>query len=184
MSQITYPDNRTGSIQIVHGSDGRFDTSSRSDSRRYYNSRDLEQTYTVPFQDPDCDLGEFVVYLQNTSSDLILVVSSIGINSTISGTFILHEMDSATAAGAAVITPQNLNLHSSNSAAANARGGAGGVTTVATAGIIDVLQVATGGHEEFRLGDTLRLGQNQSIAVEYDRGASSIVEGVIFFFFE
>ena len=184
MSQINYPNDVTGSIQIVHGSDGRLNVSSRSDSRHYYNSRDNEQSYIVPFLDAASSTGEIVVYLQNTSTTLTLVISVIGVSTSVLGTFKLHKMNATTATGT-VITPVNLNFGSSNAAAANARGGAGGVGGTASDTLIDVLQVGAAGHGEFHTEDTLRLGQNQSVGLEFDRAAGdSIVEGSIFCFFE
>ena len=185
MTQINYPNDITGSIQIAHGSDGRLNVSSRSDGRAYYNSRDLENAYAIPFQDADADAAEFVAYIKNTSTTLTFVVSHIGINSSIAGSFVLHKMDAATATGTALV-PINMNFASPKAASLQALKGAGGVgvAVAATDGIIDVVQIATNAHEEFRLADTLRLGQNQSIAIEYDRGASSVVEGVFFGFFE
>lgn len=185
MTQINYPNDITGSIQIVHGSDGRLNTSSRSDGRAYYNSRDLGQFYAVPFQDADADAAEFVVYWQNTDTTKTLVINHVGISSTIAGTFILHKMDGVAGTGTDIV-PINLNFASPNAASANAKKGTGGVGVggAGTDGIIDVIQVGAGDHGEFDVADTLRLGQNQAIAVEYDRGASSIVEGVIYGFYE
>ncbi len=185
MTQINYPNDVTGSIQIAHGSDGRLNVSSRIDGRRYYNSRDLEQSYSVPFQDADADAAEFVAYIKNTDTTKTLVVSSIGINSSIAGTFILHKMNSTVGTGTDLV-PVNLNFASPNTAAMIAVKGTGGVGVAGagSAAILDVLQVATNAHEEFRLENTLRLGQNQAVAIEYDRGASSVVEGVFFIFFE
>jgi len=185
MTQINYPNDVTGSIQIAHGSDGRLNVSSRSDGRAYYNSRDLGNAYVVPFQDADADAAEFVVYWRNTDTTKTLVIHRISISSTISGTFILHKMNSTAGTGTA-ITPVNLNFASPNAAAALALKGTGGVGVggAGTDSILDVIILDTTGHGEFHLDDQLRLGQNQSIAVEYDRGASSIVEGVIYGFYE
>ena len=40
------------------------------------------------------------------------------------------------------------------------------------------------GHEEFRLDDTIRLGQNDAIAIEYEAGTTGDVAGVVFMYFE
>ena len=180
MPQIQYPNDQSGSIQIVHGSDGRFNTSSRSDARAYYNSRDEGQTYALTFDDIDAAVNDFSVYWQNTSPDKILVVSSVGVNSTVTGTVKLHFV-TGVADTASALTLVNLNRSSSNAAAANCLGNSA-VGTIVTAGEIDQVIVGANAHEELRLGDRVRLGQNDAIAIEWDRGASNtILEGVIFY---
>ncbi len=185
MTQITYPSDVSGSIQQVHGSDGRLNVSARADGRAYYNSRDSGNAYIVPFQDADADAAEFVVYWRNTDTTKTLVIHSISINSTISGTFILHKMNATAGTGTAIV-PVNLNFASPHAAAALALKGTGGVGVggAGTDSILDVIILGTTGHGDFHVDDTLRLGQNQAIAIEYDRGASSIVEGSIIGFYE
>jgi hypothetical protein len=59
-----------------------------------------------------------------------------------------------------------------------------GITGLTTDGLIDFVYVPATGHEEFRLDDRLRLGQNDAIAVEYDEGTAGDMSGVIFGYFE
>ena len=183
MTQITYPSDVTGSLQIAQGSDGRLNVSGRVDSRSYYNSRDRGQTYSLVFDDADAAVADYFCYLQNTSTDKELVLDAIGINSTVACSIKLAFV-TGTAAGSSSLTPVNLNKQSSNAAAATARGD-GAVTGLTEDGVIDLAMVTAGGHEEFRLKERVRLGQNDAIALEYDRAAGNgIVEGVIFFYYE
>ena len=90
MTQIQYPNDITGSIQITHGSDGRLNVSSRSDARAYYNSRDRGQTYSFSFEDTGVAVGDEILFLKNDSVDKTLVISHIGIGSTVSTSFNLQ----------------------------------------------------------------------------------------------
>ena len=183
MTQIQYPNDSNGSIQIAQGSDGRLNVSSRSDSRSYYNSRDKGLTFSVVWDDDDAAEGDYGVYVRNDSTDKELVVDSLGFNSTVSGAFKLHAV-TGTAAGGVVITPLNMNRSSTKDAAATCRG-EGAVSGLTSLGVIDIASVTAGNHEEMRLKDRLRLGQGDAIALEFDRGLSNtIAEGVIFFYYE
>ena len=184
MTQLQYPNDITGSIQIVHGSDGRLNVSSRSDGRAYYNSRDLKQTYSVVFDDPDCDVGDEFFFLQNDNTTLELVIDSIGINATLVGSFKL-QFDDGVMSGATTLTPVNLNHGSSNNAVVTCVGNALLTGTSIPDGVIDHLAINVAGHEEFRLNDRVRLGQGDAISILYDRGtANNVVEGVVYFYFE
>ena len=184
MTQIQYPNDVSGSLQITHGSDGRLNVSSRSDTRSYYISRDAKQAYSVVFDDPDCDVGDEFFFLQNDSTDKELVIDSIGINATLVGSFKLQFEDGALS-GATTLTPVNLNHGSSNNAVVSCFGNALLTGTSIPDGVIDHVAINVAGHEEFRLADRVRLGQGDAISLLYDRGtANNIVEGVVFFFFE
>jgi len=181
---IDFFDDILGFKSQARGSDGRVNTSSRSDSRRYYNARDKGETYTLVFDDADAAVNDFIVYLKNTDTNKQqLVVSSVGINSTVSGTFKFHRV-TGTASGGSTLTPCNTNFTSSNEANAVARGN-GAIGDLTSSGVHDQLIVGTLGHEEFRFGDVIRLGQGDAIAIEFDRGTgNTIAEGTVFFYFE
>ena len=184
MTQLTYPNDITGSIQTTQGSDGRLNVSSRSDSRGYYNSRDVGQCYSLVWDDSDCAVGDYMVYWQNTSTTQDLVIGSAGINSTVAGAFKLAFV-TGTAATAGTLTPVNLNRSSAKDALANCLGGSA-ISGLTEDGVIDLALVQDNGHEEFRLGDRVRLGQNDAIAIEFDRSTvgNTIAEGVLFGFYE
>ena len=191
MARIEYKNDRTRATEETEGSDGRLNVSARTDPRGYYNSRDNGQTYSLTFTMTNAISTEEVVYLKNTSTDKTIVVSAIGINSELDSQFKLKYV-TGTAAGTSTTTPvpTNLNKDSSNDAQAETRVGATaatGITGLTDDGEIDLLWVTALGHEEFRLGDRLRLGQNDAVAIEMFKSPSDAetdVAGVIFFYLE
>lgn len=174
-----------GSFQEAHGSDDRVNVSARADSRGYYNARDRGQSYTLPFDHQSAAAGEYSAYWKNTSTTRALVISSIGVNAVQAARIKLWFVTGTAAAGAP-LTPTNTNKTSPHDADANAREGAAasGISGLTTDGLIDFLFVLAGGHEEFRLGDRVRLGQNDAIAIEYDEGTTGDFAGTIFGYYE
>jgi len=186
MTTLSYPNDVTGSIQITHGSDGRLNVSSRTDGRGYYISRDQGQAYSLTFEHLSAADGEYSFYIQNTSTDKDMVIHAAGLNSVAAARLKLWEV-TGTAVGAGDVVPHNSNLSSSNDAVGVFKIDTGGaISGLTTAGIaIDDVQIGANGHEELRLQDRLRLGQNDAIALEMDTTASSSnVYGVVFFFYE
>lgn len=189
MARIEYKNDQNRATEEAEGSDGRLNTSGRVDGRAYYNSRDSQLCFTVPFDFQASESGEFATYWQNTSSDKDLVISSIGINSFLASRIKLHFV-SGVASGGNDVTPTNLNKSSSKDAPSNSReGGSGatGINGITSISVIDFLTVGAGMHEEFRLSDRVRLGQNDAIAIEVAEtagGATADVFGVIFGYFE
>lgn len=186
-NKIEYKNDITRALQEVEGSDGRLNVSSRVDERAYYNSRDQAQCYTVAFDFQDATVGEFGTYWKNTNTNgKTLVISSIGINSVEASRIKLWFV-SGTAAGGTTLVPTNCNRSSSNDAtsiAMEAGSAATGITGLTGEALIDFLYCSAAGHEEFRLSDRIRLGQNDAIAVEYDEGTTGDLSGVIFGYFE
>lgn len=185
MSKIQIAHDVTGNEQEVRGSDNRLNVSSRADNRAYYNSRDVKQTYTMTFDHQAAASGEYSAYLQNTSEDKVLVISSVGIN-TVENSKLKLCFVSGTAAGGVVKTPVNLNKSSPNSAKGNFREGSEGspITGLTNLGEVDYAYVTANGHQEFRLTDRVRLGQNDAIAINYHEGVSGDCAGVFFGYYE
>jgi len=188
MARIEYKNDRTRASEEAEGSDGRLNVSSRVDFRPYYNSRDEGQCYTMTFDHPAAADGQYSFYLQNTSVDKTLVVSSIGINSTNIARLKLWAV-TGTAVNGVARTPHNLNETSPNDAAASTAvhdGGGTAISGITTEGIeLDDIQLTLNGHDEFRLSDRVRMGQNDAMALEMDLGTSTPnVFGVIFFYYE
>ncbi len=185
MARIEVKNRKTGALEEIEGTDRRFDTSSRSDTRGYYNSRDDGQSYSATwFHSASAD-GQYSFFLKNNSSTLTLVVSSVGINAFLTARFKLWFATGGT--NGVAVTPVNLNKASPHAADATFLNDAGTtVDTVTVAGsAIDDLSVVATGHEEMRLGDRVRLGQNDGIALEMDTGDTTpLVHGVVFFYFE
>ena len=186
MANINFESDVTGSQEIAKGSDNRLNTSGRVDFRPYYISRDEGEAYSFPFEHTDSQSGEFVMYWKNTSKTHDLVISSIGINAIVASRVKLWFV-SGTAAGGDVVTPTNLNRSSSNDADAICQEGASsatGITGLTGEKLIDYLIVNANSHEEFRLSDRVRVGQNNAIGIEIDTTAGSDTFGVVFGFYE
>jgi len=185
MARIDFKNDQTRALEEAEGSDGRLNVSSRSDSRSYYNSRDVKQTYSVAYDHQSAAAGEISLYIENTSSTKELVITNIGINAVENARIKMFFVE-GTAAGGTVLTPTNLNKGSSNDATAIVRqAGAGdAITGLTTLGLIDFAAAPANGHDEFRLGDTVRLGQNDAIALQYVEGVTGDFYGVVFSFFE
>lgn len=182
MTQITYPNDITGSLQITQGSDGRLNVSSRSDTRAYYISRDRGQAFGVTFDDADAAAGDFIFYLQNTSTDKDLVIDTLDISTTVTGAFKIHFV-TGTVSGGSSLTPTNLNRSSSNSAVVTCSGN-GALSGLTSDGEIEMVALGNTEHATLDMRDRVRLGQNDAIALEFDRGSNTIAEGDCFFFFE
>ena len=187
MTKIQMENDVTGALESVRGSDNRFNVSSRSDPRGYYISRDQEQCYSMVFSHTAAVDGQYSFYLRNDSPDKDIVVSSVGLNCDTADTrFKLHFVTGTAGDGVAVV-PVNLNRTSSNAAVATALEDGGGTTIsgLTIDGTIDYVG-AHGAHDEMRLVDRVRLGQNDAIAMEFDENAGGTADayGVVFFYFE
>lgn len=184
--KIGYEDDISGSASTVKGSNGRLNVSSRSDSRGYYVSRDQEQAYSIVFNHPSSSAGQYSLYLQNTSSTLAFVISGVGLNSDLGANVKLWKV-TGTAANGSAITAINM-ASSDNAAALNCIEDGGGtpISGITLGGALDYVKVPIEGHEELRLDDRVRLGQNQAIVLEVDAVTSGTphVFGVLFGFFE
>lgn len=182
-----YESDQTGSQEKAKGGDGRGNVDARSAPRAYFNSRDKGQTYSMPFDFQNAAAGEFGAYLKNTNTNnQVMVIDGIGINSAEASRIKLWYV-TGTAAGGGSVVPTQLNSSSSNAASAIGMEGASaatGITGLSTGGLIDFAYVTATGHEEFRLKDRLRLGQNAAIGLEYDEGTGGDFSGVIYFFLE
>lgn len=185
MARIEYTNDKTKGTEEAQGSDGRLNVSARSDDRAYYNSRDEGQCYTMVFDHQGAVAAEYSAYLKNTSTTKDLVITNITLNAVQAARIKLWFV-TGTAAGGTVKTPVNLNKASNNDAAADGRQGDSGdaITGLTTDGQIDFVFVGAAGHEEFHLGDRVRLGQNDAIAIEYDEGTTGDFGGAIYGYFE
>ncbi|KKL99940.1 hypothetical protein LCGC14_1809440, partial [marine sediment metagenome] len=181
-----YIDDVTGNFQEAHGSDSRLNVSSRADNRAYYNSRDRGQCYTLVYDHPSAADNQYSFYLKNTSTTKALVVSSVGLNSDDVAIMELLYVTGSVVNGVS-FTPTNLNKSSSNDADATALedGGGTAISSVTDGAEIDSVTISAKAHEEMRLSDRLRLGQNDAVALKMITGTTTPdVSGVVFFYFE
>jgi len=185
MTTINFKSDKTGAQEIAEGSDQRLNVSSRTDSRRYYMSRDFSDAYSAVWDDASSAANDEIFYLKNTDANgRALVVSAIGLNSEQACSFKLHLVTGTVASGTTV-TPVCLNRQTVKAAAATCEEAAGtALTGLTSAGVVDHASVTVDGHEEFRLDDTLRLGQEDAISIEYEQGTTGRTWGVVFFYYE
>ena len=186
MARIEYKNDVTRGLEEAEGSDGRLNVSSRADNRAYYNSRDEGQCYAMTYEHLAAADGEYSFYLQNTSTDKTIVVSAVGVNAVAASRLKLWAV-TGTATGAGDVVPHNLNFASANDAVGVFKIDTGGaIAGLTVSGIeVDDIQIGATGHDELRLTDRLRLGQNDAIALEMDTTATtSNIFGVIFFYYE
>lgn len=193
MARTEYTSDSTGGREEAQGSDGRLNVSSRADGRGYYNSRDESESYSMVFDDATASAGDFVAYIKNTdTTGKHLVVRSVGINSDEAAVSFKLVTVTGTAVGGATITPTNLNqggvARSANAIVSGpVASGSTPMTGISIAKVIDHAGIsAVFGHEEFRLQDQVRLGQDQAVAIYLDTAASEPIRafGVAFFYFE
>ncbi len=190
MSLIDFFNDVTGFREVAHGSDGRVNTSSRSDTRGYYNSRDESESYVLIFDDENVTNLDFPVYLRNDKTDgkhMVIRSASVNASANVKVSFLTV---TGTAAGGTSATPANLNRGGvSRTAAVTALTTADSNATPMSGLTADVefdhVNVLANGHEEFRFQDQVRLGQDQAIALRMDSGsADTNIFGVVFFYFE
>ena len=181
----------TGNNQPIKGSDNRLNVSSRSDGRRYYNSRDLSQTYTLPFDDAACSAGDFNVALFNNRTDgKSMVISVVNVNALAVASFKIHEVTGTAAGGAVATVPYRENRAKTPNAATVtastvANSDSSPISGLTSAFLVRHVSVVASGSKDVDFGDTWRLGQEQGIAVEMESGANATrVFGSIEFFFE
>lgn len=184
MGFIQFKNDRTRALEEMEGSDGRANISSRSDNRAYYNSRDEKQAYSICFDHQSAAAGEHSLYIENTSSTKELVMSFVGFNSVENARVKLWFV-SGTAAGGSIITPTNGNKAGGNADAIVREGNAGdAITGLTTISCIDFEASPANRHGNFDLHDTIRLGQNDGIALEYNEGTTGDFFGTAYMYFE
>ena len=184
--KIDFKNDVTRAQEETEGSDGRLNVSSRADNRAYYNSRDKGQCYSLPYEFNTSATGEWGFYLKNTSTDKTLVISSVGLNAEVASRFKLDFVTGTAAAGDTVV-PTNVNSSSPNDAVVVCMEGASaatGITGLTAVNTIDYAWCTATGHEEMRLSDRVRLGQNDAVALQVSETAGGDIGGVVFFYYE
>lgn len=189
---IRYSDDKGAGLAEVHGSDGRLNVSSRSDSRAYYNSRDAHLTFAVPFLVTLMDAAEVFVAWRNASDDKELVVSAVTLALFEAGDNEWHVGTGTPAAGTTIV-PVNMNQGSARSAPTDGSESVmmGTATTPVTgmtsSGVVSRQNIGVVEEDrvvEFR--DTVRLGQNDAFFGKLGAGISTpgFVRGTIYGYYE
>lgn len=177
MTQITFPDDVTGAIQITHGSSGRLNVSARADERIFYSSRDDGQAYLWKSVDGAAAAGEYTLYIKNLSTSKNLIIKDITFSPGVDMTFKIATVTGT--AGGTGITGFNLNQNSGNAADVSAFGDAA-VTGLTEATVIHNVQVLALTTVTIDFHDALILGQNNNIAIECDVNAGGVVNLMVF----
>ena len=185
--KIGYTNDQSLNEQVTQGSDGRLNVSARADGRRYYNSRDKRESYSLKWEDASTESGDFVIYWKNTDTNgRHLVVSDVGLNSILGADFELCVV-TGDATGGASATPVCLNRAAPLEAQATARTAVSDPILNITASVcIDHESVPARGHNTFELQDTLRIPQGGAVAIRcvaVDSGPGRTF-GVMYGFYE
>ncbi len=191
MALLDFFNDVDGKREVAHGSDGRLNVSSRSDDRIYYISRDQSEAYSIVFDDAGATAGDYLVYLKNTNTNgKHLILHGAGVNSIDTGSSFKLVTVTDTPSGGAAITPTCMNRATPKTAAATVLGPVDSNSTpmTLTAGV-ELGHVGVSGiygHEEFRIADAVRLGQDKAIAIELEQSVNTDVRcwGAIFFYYE
>jgi hypothetical protein len=160
---------------------GRLDTSSRSNPRIYYVSRDKGQAFSWHSTYSVGGTGEEILYIKNTSDTLKLFIDDVIVGGAVAAVFELRHETSGTAAGT-TITGKNLNLGSGNVATATSFGNAS-VTGSLDGDIIASERVQAGDSKDFKTNDAIFLGKNDAVFIRYV-GSAGVAEASIFGYFE
>ena len=191
MALIDFFNDVDGKREVSHGSDGRLNVSSRSDTRIYYNSRDLSDSYSVVFDYASATTADYVFYIKNTNTNgkhLVLNIVQLGCASTAAIYKLVTATD--TPSGGSALTPSCLNRAAPTAAAVTCPSPANSNSApmTLTAGVeLDIVSGAGAyDHAELHSPDTIRLGQDQALAIELEFAAAADVRtyGAVTFYFE
>lgn len=124
--------------------------------------------------DSSAAAGEYILYFKNTSTSKKFYVDLIRVGTVNAALFKIATV-TGTAAGSSALTPVNLNLTSGKEAEATCRGD-GAITGLTEDSVIAVTRVSAATSSNIPFDDTLILGPNDAIAVEYDTGTTGAAE--------
>jgi len=159
----------------------RLNVSAKTAERPFYISRDDQLAFTATSHVASAVAGDYVCYLQNTSSTRNMYIWEIHMGAVNNSLFKLWQV-SGTGAGTTV-TPSNLNLGSGLTAEATCLGNAAvtGLTAVKELHPVRVQANGNGGTEFF---GALIIPPQEAVALEYDTGTTGIVDVNIEFHYE
>jgi len=157
----------------------RLNVSSKASARAFYISRDSGNAYSWT-SSYSAGTGEEVIYVKNTHASNKLFIDKIHVGGVLTGLFELYQV-TGTAAGT-TITGKNLNLTSSNIAAATALGNAS-VTSLTIGDRITLVRTAATATTLLNMDNTLILGFGDAIAITYT-GSTGIVDTMIRGYYE
>tara|TARA_R110000851_G_scaffold88011_2_gene191829 strand:+ start:143 stop:679 length:537 start_codon:yes stop_codon:yes gene_type:complete len=144
--------NDQGQVEVASVTETSLEYASKTNNKAY----SYVSTYAAT-------AAQEVIYIKNDSTLDLLIIDEVVIGSSVANVFTLFEVNSGTAAGT-VLTAENLNLSSGNSAPSSSFGNAS--VTGSLSGIpIAIDGVGAGDFETLDMKGSLVLGQNDEIAI-------------------
>lgn len=147
----------------------RLQVEAEASKREFFISRDDGQVYHGILEDATAVANEEIMYLRNTSATKKVFIGELIITSDIDIKFRIKKV-TGTATGTN-ITPENMNMTSSNAAEVELKGN-GSVTGLTDDGDVFICRSLAGGSRLVNFADTLILGQNDAIALETETSAA------------
>ena len=161
----------------------RGNVSAKTAPRRYYVSRDDQQTFDAIQPSFSAAAGNYVQYIKNTSTTKNMYIDSAYAASLNAAVFKVWEVTGTAAAGT-TITPANSQLSSGLLAEATSMGGGSTITGLTTVKQVGTIRVPAADEKRRDYGGALIIGPNKAIAIEYDTGTTGLCETAIEFHYE
>jgi len=161
----------------------RLNTSSRSNPREFYASRDEGRAYSAMYVDMTLVAGDICAYLKNDSSTRNLFIGDITVGGVSDGSYKIFKVTGTAAAGATV-TPASLNLSKSIPAEATAMSGDTSITGLTFVEQLSFMRHPALSQVEESYDGTIILGPGDAIAIEMDAGTGGVHDVDIHFHYE
>lgn len=159
----------------------RLNVSAKTNPRAFYVSRDNGLAFYLTSIDESAVAGDIVSYIKNTSATRNLYIKNIHYGSSQNAFWKLWSVSGT--AGGTETSPVNLNLTSGKQAEALSYGNYE-VSGLSLDGLIDSHRTLANSHDSTEWEDSLILGPNNAIAIEYDQGSTGSAEINIEFHYE
>lgn len=171
-------------VPLDISNDGRAAVNSKTASRMFYSSRDNGQAFCATSELTSIAAGNYAIYIKNNSQVNNIFIDSIHYSAT---NTVLWKLWSVigTPVGGTLIVPRQLNLSSGRSADATTYG-----DTAITSGLtiqgrqLDIIRTPANDHAQENYHDSIILGPESAIAIEYDTGTTGTAEISLRFHFE
>lgn len=164
--------------------DGRGRVNAKSNPRIFFASRDDGQAFCLVSVLSSIAAGNYAALIKNNSQSNYIFIDSVHLGAANAALWKIWEV-TGTQVGGTAIVPRQLNLSRGRSADATAYGDTAitsGLTTVGRP--IDVMRGAANDHVSELYSDSLIMGPESTLAIEYDTGTTGAAEVSIRFHFE
>ena len=161
---------------------GRLQTEAQTNLRGFYVSRDEQRLFNAVFVDASAAAGNYVAYLKNTSTSRILIIDLIRVEAANAALWKVVTA-TGTATGGTTVTAVNMNRQSGIAPEATMLADNVGGFTAGSA-LIAIDRHPDNSSSTIPFDDTLILGPQNAIAIEYDTGSTGAAGAVIRFYYE